>query len=56
MIAEVAEWPDEIDVQRAQDAMDRAEKRLSDISNDTDVSRARTALSRSLARLYVAKK
>lgn len=56
ILAEVAEWPEEIDVARATEAKERAEKRLSELSSDTDIARARTALSRSFARLYIANK
>lgn len=56
ILAEVAEWPEEIDVERATEAKERAEKRLSELEKGTDVARARTALSRSFARLYIAKK
>lgn len=56
ILAEAAEWPDEIDVKRAESAKERAEKRISENSSDTDIARAQTALSRSIARLYVAGK
>jgi F-type H+-transporting ATPase subunit epsilon len=54
VLAEVAEWPDEIDVNRANEAKIRAERRLS--SNDPNVNtmRAELALKRSLARLNAA--
>lgn len=56
VLAEVAEWPDEIDVKRAEEARIRAERRLSERSSGTDILRAETALSRAIARIYVAKK
>ena len=55
VMAEVAEWPDEIDVNRAQEAKIRAERRLSEKKSGTDLMRAETALSRAIARIYVAK-
>lgn len=56
ILAETAEWPDEIDVERANSAKARAEQRINAHSADTDMARAQTALSRSIARLYVAGK
>lgn len=55
VLAEVAEWPDEIDVKRAEEARIRAERRLSEKKSGTDLLRAETALSRAIARIYVAK-
>lgn len=51
ILAEVAEWPEEIDVNRANEAKIRAERRLAVKDSDTDVGRAELALKRSLARL-----
>ncbi len=56
ILAEVCEWPDEIDVQRAEEAKGRAEKRLSDKRDDTDIARAILALKRSAARIEAAGK
>lgn len=55
ILAEVAEWPDEIDVKRAEEAKIRAERRISEKKSGTDLLRAETALSRAIARIYVAK-
>lgn len=52
-LAEVAEWPDEIDVTRAQEAKARAEERLRNHSAEVDVARAEMALRRALVRLDV---
>ncbi|MCI8496561.1 MAG: ATP synthase F1 subunit epsilon [Lachnospiraceae bacterium] len=52
-LAEVAEWPDEIDVNRAQAAKTRAEERLRSHSAEIDVARAEMALRRALVRLDV---
>lgn len=49
-----AERPEEIDVERAQRAKERAGKRLAERSEAVDVARARAALQRALARLKVA--
>lgn len=51
VLAEVAEWPDEIDVVRANEAKLRAERRLASREADVNVLRAELALKRSLARL-----
>ena len=51
ILAEVAEWPEEIDQERAQKAKDRAEERLKDPSEDIDVARAEIALKKALVRL-----
>lgn len=53
IMAEIIEWPEEIDVSRAQDARERAEERLRTKTPETDVVRAETALQRALARIYV---
>lgn len=53
ILAEAAEWPDEIDVERARRARERAEERLSDRTSDIDVARAQLALRRSLVRMKV---
>ena len=49
-----AERPEEIDVDRARRAKERAEKRLQDTMPDIDMTRAQAALQRALARLKVA--
>ena len=54
VLAEVAEWPEEIDVNRANEAKIRAERRLATKDADLDVARAEMALKRSLARLDAA--
>ena len=51
ILAEVVEWPDEIDFNRAEQAKARAEKRLATQSSDIDVLRAEMALKRALVRL-----
>lgn len=54
VLAQIAEWPHEIDEERAQKARERAEKQLKDQSG-ADVLRAELALKRALARLEVRK-
>lgn len=56
ILAEVVEWPEEIDQNRAEEARIRAQRRLEEAKADTDMARASTALQRSLARLEAAKK
>ncbi len=49
-----AERPEEIDIERAQRARERAEQRLREKTPDLDMARAQAALQRALARLKVA--
>ena len=51
ILAEDAEWPDEIDVARAEAAKERAEARIREHKPDTDMDRAQTALLRAVARI-----
>ncbi len=51
ILAEVAEWPDEIDVNRAAAARERAEKRLHDHEAGLDTARAEIALKKALVRI-----
>lgn len=55
IMAEVAEWPDEIDANRAEEARIRAERRLKDESGEIDTMRAELALRRALVRLSLRK-
>lgn len=54
VLAEDAQWPDEIDVQRAMEAKERAEKRLNK-KEGIDIMRAEAALKRAIARIDGAK-
>lgn len=56
ILAEVAEWPDEIDIERAKEAQIRAERRLLENPTGTNIARATLALKRSAARIEIAKK
>lgn len=51
IMAEVAEWPDEIDFKRAEEARVRAERRLASKESGLDELRAEMALKRALVRL-----
>ncbi len=55
ILAEIVEWPEEIDSNRAAAARDRAEERLHGRTPETDVARAETALQRAMARIEVLK-
>ncbi len=57
VLADAAELPHEIDIERAQAARRRAEERLQGASSeDIDQTRARAALERALARLRLAER
>ena len=55
ILAEIVEWPGEIDEKRALAAKERAEERLHNRTPETDIARAETALQRALARIQVLK-
>ncbi len=56
ILAEIAEWPDEIDVERAEKAKQRAQQRLASLKDGkVDEVRAEYALRKALVRLDVAK-
>nr|WP_300005642.1 ATP synthase F1 subunit epsilon [Tissierella sp.] len=54
IVTDAAEWPDEIDINRAEEARKRAEERITKAS-DMDLIRAEAALKRSINRLDVSK-
>lgn len=54
LLAELAEWPDEIDISRAEEAKARAEARLANHTAEIDVKRAEYALRKALIRIDVA--
>ncbi|SHH82272.1 ATP synthase F1 subcomplex epsilon subunit [Caloranaerobacter azorensis DSM 13643] len=56
VITDAAEWPEEIDVRRAEEAKKRAEQRLKSGKGEIDVVRAQIALKKALNRLELAKK
>ena len=54
MLAESVEWPEEIDVRRAEEAKIRAERRIKEAGSDSN--RAELALKRAVIRLALTKK
>ena len=50
VLAENAEWPEEIDADRAKEAETRARERLEKKESGTDVARAEASLKRAIAR------
>lgn len=56
ILAEIAEWPDEIDVNRAEEARVRAERRIAAHDENINMVRAEVALKKSLVRLELGKK
>ena len=55
ILAEVVEWPGEIDLERAEAAKRRAEERIKSHTPETDMARAEPALMRAIARIQVLK-
>ncbi len=51
IMAEVVEWPEEIDLKRAEQAKERAEARLASKEAHINTARAEIALARSLTRI-----
>lgn len=56
VLAQSCEWPDEIDINRAKEARDRAERRLKANDESINVTRAELALKKSLVRIGLADK
>ncbi len=56
ILAESCEWPEEIDVTRAQEAKTRAERRLKGAEGEIDEKRAELALRKALVRINLAEK
>ncbi len=54
ILAESVEWPDEIDIRRAEEAKIRAERRIKDDSQD--MNRAELALKRSVVRMQLGRR
>ncbi len=55
ILAEIAEWPEEIDTERAEAAYERAQERLQQKDPGTDMVRAEAALLRAMARINLVK-
>ncbi len=53
MLCRTAELPEQIDVERAMEALKRAKQRLEHPDEHTDIERARAALMRAMARLHL---
>lgn len=51
VLAEAAQWPEEIDLERAKAALERAKNRLAEKQDGTDIKRAEAALKRAVARI-----
>lgn len=55
IMAEIIEWPGEIDLSRAEEAKERAQKRLEEKEDGMDLIRAEAALKRAIARIEAVK-
>lgn len=51
ILAEIIEWPSEIDIDRAEKAKERAESRLSEKAASLDTMRAEVALKKAICRI-----
>lgn len=56
IVTDSAEWSDEIDINRAQKAKERAESRLQEENKEIDVLRAKVSLNRAVNRVRVVDK
>ena len=56
ILAQSCEWPDEIDLNRAYEAKERAERRIQDYDHNINLPRAELALRKSLIRIKLAGK
>ncbi len=55
ILADTAEWPEDIDISRAEEAKKRAEKRLEKKENHMELLKAEIALKKAINRINVAK-
>ena len=55
ILAEIVEWPSEIDLERAERAKERAEERISQKEEKTDMDRAHVALKKAICRINTLK-
>lgn len=55
ILAEIIEWPEEIDLSRAEESKGRAEERIKEHAPGTDMDRAELSLRRAVARIEVVK-
>ncbi len=56
MFTQTAEWPEEIDVRRAERARERAEERLRQKKSEEEYRRSKIALARAMARISLTKR
>jgi F-type H+-transporting ATPase subunit epsilon len=56
ILAQSCEWPEEIDINRAREAKERAERRLKSSDENINMTRAELALKKSLVRIGLAGK
>lgn len=56
MFTQAAEWPEEIDVKRAERARERAEERLRQKKSEEEYRRSKIALARAMTRLSLTKR
>lgn len=56
ILAEIIEWPSEIDVSRAESSKSRAEERIREHAPGTDMDRAELSLKRAVARIETVRK
>lgn len=54
ILAEIVEWPAEIDLERAEESKNRAEERIRENAPGTDMKRAEMSLKRAVARINAA--
>lgn len=54
ILAQSCEWPDEIDLNRAKEAKERAERRIKSNDENINLSRAELALKKSIVRIGLA--
>jgi F-type H+-transporting ATPase subunit epsilon len=55
ILSDSAEWPEEIDIERAEKAKERAEKRLEQKVEGLDILRAEIALKKAVTRIGISK-
>ncbi len=56
MFTQTAEWPEEIDIKRAERARERAEERLRQKRSENEYRQSKIALARAMARLSLSKR
>lgn len=55
ILAEIVEWPSEIDYERAERAKERAEERIAQKTSNMDIERANVALKKAICRMNTLK-